>query len=187
LLSRTKLLAGQSLAEVTTDRQQYLAGDKVELRVRFRREQTELDTVTVMLERPDGARQSAGLRRTTANPALFKADLQDLIAGRYRVTLAAPLLTPAPLPRSFTVAEQGQEQIGVPLNSVELQQAAKISGGKFYDWPQADRLLRDLPRGQRVRVESLPAEPIWNSPLVAGLFVAILTVEWLVRKRIGML
>ncbi len=186
-LSRPKLLAGQSLAEVTTDRQQYLAGDEVQLRVRFRHEQTDLDSVSVTLVQSNGARQSVTLRRTTANSSLFTAGVRDLPSGGYRVSLTSPLLDPAPLTRSFTVAGLPQEQIGVPLNTTEMQQAAKVSGGRYYDWYNADRLLRDLPRGQRVRVESLPPEPIWNSPLVVGLFVAMLTVEWLLRKRIGML
>jgi hypothetical protein len=68
-----------------------------------------------------------------------------------------------------------------------MEQAAKLSGGRFYNWFDADRLVRDLPRGQRVRIESLPPRPIWNSPLVAGLFIGMLAVEWLLRKRVGML
>jgi hypothetical protein len=37
-----------------------------------------------------------------------------------------------------------------------------------------------------VRIEALPPEPIWNSPLVAALFVALLGSEWMLRKRWGL-
>lgn len=185
-LSRRKLLSGQSIAEVTTDRQQYQSGEAVQVRVVFRQRPSNLDDVTVTLEQPNGARQLATLQ-AKGTDLIFTASLKDLSPGTYRVSLAAPLLNPVPSPRSFAIVELAQEQVGVPLNAPEMQQAAKISGGKYYHWPNADRLFSELPSGQRVRIESLPPEPIWNSPLVAGLFVAMLTVEWLLRKRMGML
>jgi hypothetical protein len=186
-LSRPKLLAGQSVADISTDRQQYAAGEDVQVRVRLRQRPNDLESVTVTLEQANGARQSVNLLPKGTDSSVFVANLHDLKGGTHRISLTSPLLNPAPLPRSITVADLSQEQIGVALNSSEMQQAAKISGGKYYDWFNADRIFRELPRGERLRVESLPPEPIWNSPLVAGLFVAILTVEWLLRKRIGML
>ena len=45
----------------------------------------------------------------------------------------------------------------------------------------------DLPRGRQVRIESLPPRPIWNAPLLAGLFVLLIGGEWLLRKRVGLL
>jgi uncharacterized membrane protein len=186
-LSRPKLLAGQSIAELSTDRQHYLPEDEVQLRVRFRDDRTNVEGVAVTVEQANGFRQTATLRRSTENSALFTAGLRDLPSGSYRVLLTSPLLDPAPLPRTFSIAAARQEQIGVPLNRAEMEQAAKLSGGRFYNWFDADRLLRDLPRGQRVRIESLPPRPIWNSPLVAGLFIGMLAVEWLLRKRVGML
>lgn len=185
-LSRQKLLSGQSPAEVSTDRQQYLPTEEVQIRVRFRDERSSDETVTVALEHGNGTRQSATLRRTAANSSLFSVAVRDLPSGTYRVLLRSPLLDPAPIPRTFSVAAAEQERIGVPLNIGEMQQAAKNSGGRYYNWFDADRLPRDLPRGQRVRIESLPPKPIWNSQLVAGLLVAMLTLEWILRRRNGL-
>jgi hypothetical protein len=70
---------------------------------------------------------------------------------------------------------------------VELREAAKISVGKFYRFQDASKLLGDLPRGRQVRIESLPPKPIWNAPLLAGLFIGLIAAEWLLRKRGGLL
>ena len=68
-----------------------------------------------------------------------------------------------------------------------MKLAAKTSAGKYYAIADADRLLGDLPRGRQVRIQSLPPTPIWNSPLLAGLFVGLIATEWLLRKRYGLL
>jgi hypothetical protein len=73
------------------------------------------------------------------------------------------------------------------MDDDDLRLAAETSEGRFYSLALADRLVRDLPRGRQVRIESLPPDPIWNSPWVALLFVAILMAEWLWRKRVGWL
>jgi hypothetical protein len=72
------------------------------------------------------------------------------------------------------------------LDAAALKEAARISGGKYYAWSEAGRLADELPRGRPVRIDSSPAEPVWNRWPVAALFVALLTGEWLVRKRWSM-
>jgi hypothetical protein len=73
------------------------------------------------------------------------------------------------------------------MDAAELREAAKISVGKFYRFQEAGRLLKDVPRGRQVRIESLPPRPIWNAPLLAGLFIGLIGTEWLLRKRLGLL
>ena len=73
------------------------------------------------------------------------------------------------------------------MDAAELKSAAKLSAGKFYTFATANTLLDELPPGRQVRIESLPPQPLWNSPLLAGVFVLLLVVEWLARKKAGML
>jgi hypothetical protein len=107
--------------------------------------------------------------------------------GQYRAWLAAPALDEDLPVHEFAVIAPPGELARTQMDAVELGAAAQISGGKFYTFATAGRILADLPRGRQVRLESLPPTPIWNSPLVAGLFVVLLTAEWLLRKRVGML
>jgi hypothetical protein len=73
------------------------------------------------------------------------------------------------------------------LDEQALRAAAQVSGGKYYTIATAGRLLEELPQGRPLRIESLPPKPIWNSPLVAGVFIGLLALEWALRKRAGML
>jgi hypothetical protein len=86
----------------------------------------------------------------------------------------------------FAVVARSGEQARLELDSAALKEAARISGGKYYAWSEVERLASDLPRGRPVRIDSSPAEPIWNRWPVAALFVILLTVEWLARKRWSM-
>ena len=90
-----------------------------------------------------------------------------------------------PAAASFTVVPPPGELARLAMDAGDLRAAAKTSQGRFFDARSAHRLLDALPAGRQVRIDSLPAVPVWNSPLLAGLFVALLTCEWLIRRRLG--
>jgi len=189
-LSHSKLLSNRSPAEVILDRQNFVQGEVIPLRVRFWQPglaPRPPEPLSVMIEQDAGTRQPITLQPDAKNPALFSGSVSGLSSGEYRVWVASPTLNPPPTSRAFTIAPPAQEQAPRPMNSLELEQAAKISRGRFYTLRNIDRLISDLPRGQRVRIESLPPQPIWNSPNVAALFVLLLTTEWILRKRAGLL
>jgi hypothetical protein len=73
------------------------------------------------------------------------------------------------------------------LDSADLARAAQTSHGKFYRVLEADRLLKDLPEGRQIPVETLPPRVIWNQWWVLSAFTALLIGEWILRKRKGLL
>ena len=72
------------------------------------------------------------------------------------------------------------------MDAAAMRSAAEISGGRFYTFDTADRLLGDLPPGRQVPIESLPPRPLWNRWPVLALFLGLLIAEWILRKRRGM-
>ena len=106
-------------------------------------------------------------------------------SDNFRPWMAAPLLDGSAPSRRFSVVPPPGEQARLEMDAVDLRSAAQESDGKFYTVETAHRLIGDLPRGRQVRIEALPATPIWNSPWLAGLLVALLLMEWLLRKRLG--
>jgi hypothetical protein len=186
-LAHQKLEAGQGV-ELTTDKSEYRRGESVELRVRFLDETLappQDDGTEVILERPGLPRRAITLQRSSGR-GIFEATVPSLPDGDYRAWLAAPALPGAPAERRFAIAASPSELAKLEADLAGMREAAKNSGGKFYTWEQASRLPADLPQGRQVRIEALPPEPIWNSPLVAALFVALLGSEWMLRKRWGL-
>jgi hypothetical protein len=111
----------------------------------------------------------------------------NLPDGAYRAWLAAPTLEGQPPAQQFSVLAPPGEEARLQMDAADLRQAAKTSEGKFYTIETAGRLADDLPRGRQVRLASLPPTPIWNSPLLAALFVGLIAAEWIIRKRGGLL
>lgn len=213
-LSRSRLAGGRGAVQLTTDREQYETTDSVRVRVRFvdsRLAPSADDGAVVLVQRADGPAKPLELRRDSQDRGSFRATLPPLAAGDYRVWLARPALPMAaggvepngngtrpanagraeppgdgvPAARFAVVARSG-EQARLELDAAALKEAARISGGKYYAWSDAERLANELPRGRPVRIDSSPAEPVWNRWPVAALFVALITGEWLVRKRWSM-
>lgn len=189
-LAHSKLLGPSRGIELSTDREEYRYGEPARLVVRFLDERlapTGDDGVAVMLEHQAGRRRQVVLTRAVGTRAIYGATVDNLPEGTYRMWLARPALDAAPPPRQFTVVAPATETTRLLMDAADLQLAANATGGQFYTLETAGRLLADLPAGRQVRIESLPPQPIWNSWLSAGLFVALIVAEWLLRKRAGWL
>jgi uncharacterized membrane protein len=190
-LSRTKLREGSRAAELTADREEYRRGETVRLRVRFfddRLAPARDNGVTIMLEHEGSQRRQIHLHRDAASRGIFEGSLGDLSDGSYRAWIAAPTLPGGkPASQRFVVVAPPGEHARLEMDSADLQQAAKTSQGKYYTIQTADRLASDLPRGRQVRIESLPPTPIWNSGVLAGLFVVLIVTEWIGRRKAGLL
>ncbi len=145
------------------------------------------DGVIVVVEQEQGRRQRVKLTRDLARRGIFEGSVSNLAEGSYRTWIAAPTVENQPPSDEFVIVPPPGERARLAMDAADLRQAAKTSQGKFYDLKSAARLLDDLPAGRQVRVESLPSTPVWNSAVLAGLFVFLLTVEWLLRRRLGWL
>jgi hypothetical protein len=189
-LSRSKVLGRDRSAELTSDREEYEQGEPVLLRLRFlddRKAPADDEGVSLVIERPGSPRRTISARRSADARGIFETTLRNLGEGRYRAWVATPALEGEPPARDFRVIAPAGEQARLEMDAAALSAAANTSGGRFYRFNDAARLLDDLPPGRQVRIESLPPQPLWNSPVLAGVFIVLLIVEWLARKRAGML
>src|SRR5439155_20038327 len=142
--------------------------------------------VMVVVEADVGQRGQVTLHRHASERGLFEGTAGPLPDGKYRAWIASPAAGGSPPASQFTVVAPPGELARTQMDSAELREAAKISLGKYYTFASAGRLLSDLPPARDVRIESMPPRPIWNAPLVAGLFVGLIAVEWFLRKRTGL-
>ena len=187
-LARSKIL-GQKKAEIQTERKRYLRSQPIEIKVRFPNPADAPGSGEVAVE---VERKGHGSRRMTLKVAkdsrnLFEGVIPQAVEGEYEVRLLPPPVLEGGLPSiAFGVDPPAGERERTQMNEAELARAAATSGGKFYVPSDADSLLRELPKPQQVPLDTDPPIPLWNTWPVLVLFLTLLTLEWVLRKRAQM-
>ncbi len=188
----------QGRVDLRLDRQgEYRRGDPIKITVRFPDDAPAPPTdtkVKVLVERRplgragDASVSSIEVGHLTGSRASYEALLTQTPVGEYKFYLTRPTV-PSPQPRAeCKVLPPPGEMEQVRMNQPEMEQAAAESRGKFYLLPDADRLIDELPAGNRVTVRA-PGAPsiLWNSILLFLLALGLLTTEWLLRKQKNLL
>jgi von Willebrand factor type A domain len=189
-LSRSKLLGQDRAAELTTDRRQYHRGEPVHVRARFIDEglaPAADDGVTVVVEQEGRKNQRVGLIRTASARGVFEGTLPGASDGNFHLWIATPTLEGGAPSADFVVVPPPGEFERMQVDVAELRRAAEETRGHFYRVSDVHSLAADLPRGRQVPIESLPPQPLWNQWWLISLFLGLITSEWLLRKRKGML
>lgn len=189
-LSRSKLLGKDHAVELTADRREYRRGEPVRLRARFideRQAPVEDDGVAVVLEREGQPNQRVKLQRNATNRGIFEGAVADIMDGKYHAWIAAPALEGNVPATDFLVAAPPGELERVQMDAAELKLAADETRGRFFRIGDVDRLLDQLPSGRQVPIETLPPAVLWNRWWLLLTFLGLITSEWILRKRKGML
>lgn len=189
-LSRSKLLGGDRAVELSADRREYRRGEPVRLRVRFideRQAPVADDGVTIVLEREGQQNERLKLLRNATNRGVFEGTFRDTMDGKYHAWVAAPTLEGKAASADFLVVAPPGELERIQMDAVELKQAADATRGRFYRIGEVDRLPGDLPPGRQVPIEMLPPRSLWNRWWLLAAFMGLITAEWILRKRKGML
>jgi len=184
-LARSKL-AGQRQAEVQTDRRRYQRGQPIQFRVRFPnpgRAPTSGDVV-IQVERSGQGPRKLTLKLVPGTRNVFEGALPQAAEGDYQVRLMPPPVLEGPIPMaSFRVEAPINEFERIEMNGPELMRAAESTGGKYYTPLTAETLLKDLPKPSKVPLDTDPPIPLWNTWPVLTLFLVLITLEWVFRKR----
>lgn len=168
----------------------YEPGEQAAIRVRLRSGEgkTVTDaTVAAVLWR-DGKRV-AGISLTPDAGGVFRGKTAALEAGNYEVTIETAAIPEGQIKvrAEFKVeARQNAERTLLSVNEDLLGQIALTSGGRYFREEQADQLvtlLEPLTAGTIRESET----PLLESRWWFGGVVLLLTLEWLIRKRVGML
>ena len=184
-LARSRLAGGRQ-AEIETDRRRYQRGQPIQLRVRFPNAGLAPTTgdVTVQVGRTGGSSRKLALKLVPGTKNVFEAALPQAAEGDYEVRLLPPPVLQGPIPTtSFRVEAPVNEFERIEMNGPELLRAAELTRGKFYTPLEADALLKDLPKPLMVTLDTDPPIPLWNTWPVLSLFLLLLTLEWVFRKR----
>lgn len=142
--------------------------------------------VVVELEQAGSRRQQVVLNRDSTQRGSFSGDIGSLRTGKYHAWISDPALdTDAPAV-DFEIVAPDTELARLQIDTADMEKAAEVSSGEYYNYQSSQTLMNRLPVGKQVRIESLAPEPIWNSWPVALAFVVLLVTEWLLRRQFGM-
>ena len=185
-LARSRLAGGRQ-AEIETDRRRYQRGQAIQFRVRFPNAGLAPKTgdVTIQIGRAGGSSRKLPLKLVPGTTNVFgRSRLPQAAEGDYEVRLLPPPVLQLPIPTTtFRVDAPVNEFERIEMNGPELLRSAELTGGKFYTPLEADTLLKDLPKPSPVLLDTDPPIPLWNTWPVLALFLGLLTLEWVFRKR----
>ncbi len=70
---------------------------------------------------------------------------------------------------------------------ISMAEAAEIAHGKSYFFSQVSQLPADLPPANPIALRQLSSIKLVNHHVVLSLLCTLLALEWLLRRRSGML
>jgi hypothetical protein len=128
--------------------------------------------------------QNLQLARLAGSRGTYEALLSRSLPGSYRFRLVAPTSTgPAPETTARVLPPPGETD-NLKLNRGDLERAALISRGRYYDLAEAGRLPAEMPEAPRVSLhQPRPPYELWSHPSMFLLGLGLIGIEWLLRKR----
>jgi hypothetical protein len=185
-----KELPGNSrFVQLNADRAGYLLGDKVALNARLLDayyHPIKADSATAILKGETGPEQRITLQKTPGSPGLYTAQIQPDRVGKYAVSLTSPANPDAKATAAFLVESLALERQKPELDEALLKKVAATGGGKHYLPDELAKWLKSLPNNA-LTVRSEQETELWDAPGFLILFIVPLTLEWLIRKRKGLL
>lgn len=188
-LTLSRLMGEHKRVRLETDRTTYPVGGQVMLYAHLLDDDFEPITqpgfeveISALDAGESGAEpQRVTLRPDASNPGLYEGYFSPPRPGGYRVEANA---NDRPLSNSteFQVADLKPELANTDMQIEYLRRIADLSGGSCLSIQQLKNLpalLNREPQTTTIRTE----RPLWDNGLVAFLLVALLGLEWILRRR----
>jgi hypothetical protein len=182
-----RLRGGERRISLMPDRSSYAVGDAVRVRARILDEKMQpqsASSVTLTVTRDGSQVTTVRARAVPGSPGVYDAVFYPEGFGRFAVSYTAPDGARASEP--FEVREPEVEFADLRLARSEMQQLAETTGGRYVLPDALDSLPATVPDLSRTVVESGPLRPAWDHVWALALLVCALTVEWVLRKRMGL-
>jgi hypothetical protein len=185
---RNKALGGRFPFEVSLGRSLYRVGEQVSVGVRFTEAAavTEGSELAAELEVAGQPPEPIRLERAPDDPSLLTATFPAEQAGAYTLrVVSATAVEPGagvrPSVTTFRVEPPRREVDEPSLNRPMLADLARLTGGRVFELSELDKLdgaiaMREVTRTLEDR------EELWDAPLLFGLAMTCLTIEWVLRK-----
>jgi len=136
---------------------------------------------------PQGGRRQVALSPVTGRDPRFRASLEPEAVGVHEVVLSAPGMTPAQQQRKFNVYQVENETFDTSANPLVLRMLSEHTGGECFEPDQADAWMAALKRQFQAQQMPPRREYIWDHWGVMAGLLTWMGLEWLLRRRVGLL
>ncbi|HMJ91551.1 MAG TPA: vWA domain-containing protein [Candidatus Acidoferrum sp.] len=180
-MSIQRLMGGSKRTQLTTDRQNYMSGERVTIYARLYTptyEPMQEQSVKGVYGVKSGGKQTeVVLRAIPEQPGLFRGEFVAQSPGQYQFFVTEDLNTPL----DFNVSEPRFELGETAMNEGMLREIANVTGGAFFREEDLYKLPETI-SAKTERVRSPLEVELWSSPLYFLLMLFVLSGEWVLRK-----
>ncbi len=182
-LALPHLIGGSRKTQITTDRQNFVTGDRVNIYARLYRAGFEPVTEPAvkgsfsLRTAEGGAAIEVQLRPVPEQPGMYRGEFIAPAPGNYKFSTEQDPDTQL----DFNVTAPQFELGETAMNETLLREMAALSGGEFFREEDLHK-LPDAIKAKAERVRSPLEVELWASPLYFLLMLALVTSEWVLRK-----
>lgn len=188
-LSQGRQVSGGDEAELDIEGQQFSQGTAIPFSVLLGSELAAAAGGQVQIAVTDSKGKSTTFQGAAEAAGRGYAGLiQGLSPGNYRAVLASPLGPADPPSDTFTITATDQELTETTVDLPALERLAAATGGQVLEVGESLGRLPDLlPKGRAVRIRALEPLIVWNHWFVCCLLFSLLSLQWILRRRFGVL
>jgi hypothetical protein len=182
-ISIQRLLGVSKRTQLSTDRQNYMSGDRVTVYARlytgvgFDAVQESSVKAAFGLKSGTGPRPEVILRPIPDQPAMYRGEFVAPSAGSYGFWVESDPQTML----DFNVTEPKFEFGETAMNEPLLKELAATTGGQYFREEDLHK-LPELISAKTERVRSPMEVELWASPLYFLLMLGVVSAEWILRK-----
>jgi len=185
-----RLMGGQRRGRIATDRDVYSVGSRIVVTARLYDSAfeplTDPTVLAVVRPPPPAPPVEMELRQVANRPGHYEGSVIAGEVGPAEIAITLPDARsgqPVRLTRQVTIEPPRVEFRDPRLNRTLLTDLAERSGGQYVEIDEADKVAEWLPDRHETIVVREPPRNLWDTWRLLVLVVALLTVEWAVRKR----
>jgi hypothetical protein len=184
LVSQSDFLPGQDVS-LKTDRAGYSPGETVNF-MAFLRGKGMGRLPPLKIAGPSGKVSQLVLGKGSGSQADFAGAFKPREAGEYVATLALPGSRSGSVTAPFSVFETREEDIVTAADPQLMRQIAQAGGGEALSLGELDSLPQRLREAQSLLFTRTEPRPAWDRWWVLAALLGVLSLEWMVRRRLGM-
>ncbi len=150
--------------------------------------------VVATVENPFGVKRKLNLEWILSEEGVYQTQYTPIDEGDYKIDVKATLKdeakTELETTATFSVGQTLDEYNDVSQKVDLLKEIAENSGGKYYRPDEVNEIVRTVKKRVRKmkRDETVfEQHDIWDTPLLFALLALALSVEWIIRRRAGLM